>query len=134
MIIGTAKVFAQTPKVVVSDKAGWHKIGETVVNYKTENDEIIVLGANKFQTLKFKVTDAAIALESFDVYFGNGEMQSVSVGQEIRSAGETREVKLDGNGERVVKKVAFRYKTVGENNDKRARLELWGLKTNLDEK
>lgn len=134
VIIGTANLFAQTPKVVVSDKAGWHKIGETIVNYKAEKDELLITGANRFQTLKIKVTEAPIVLNSFDIYFKDGEMQSVPVGQEIKSAGETKEIQLDGKGERVVQKVVFNYKTVGENNDKRARLELWGLKTNEDRK
>lgn len=134
MIISSANLFAQTPKVVVSDKAGWHKIGETIVNYKAEKDELLITGANRFQTLKIKVTEAPISIESIDVYFNEGDMQSVAVGQQIKSAGESKEIQLDGKGERVVQKVVFRYKTVGENNDKRARLELWGLKTNAETK
>ena len=31
---------AQKPAVVVSDKTGWHKIGETTVDFKKEKDEV----------------------------------------------------------------------------------------------
>lgn len=53
-----ATLLAQQPNVVISDKTGWHKIGETTVDYKTENDEIHVIGANRFSSIKIVVTDA----------------------------------------------------------------------------
>ena len=122
-----ATVLAQTPKVVTSDKEGWHKIGETTVDFKTETDEIIVLGADRFEAVKIKVTDAPINLVSFDIYFESGDTQSVPVGLDIKSPGETREVMLTG-GERSIKKVTFVYKTIANNRDKKAHVELWGRK------
>jgi hypothetical protein len=128
------KTIAQQPAVVLSDKEGWHKIGETTVNFKTETDEIMVIGANRFESVKIKVTDAPVYLQSFDIYFDKGDMQSVTIGEDIKSPGETRTVQLDGKGERVVRKVAFRYKTAAGNAGNRAHVELWGLKTNSAKK
>ena len=123
-------VNAQQPGVVVSDKSGWHKIGETSVDFKKEKDEIMVVGADRFATLKIKVTEAPLNLTSFDIYFENGEMQSVPVGMEIKSPGETKTVELKG-GERAIKKVVFVYKTGPDNLDKKSHVELWGMKTNV---
>lgn len=132
LVASSATMLAQTPKVVVSDKDGWHKIGETVVDFKNETDHIVVLGANRFTSIKIKVTDAPINLVSYDIHFDNGEHQSVAIGQEIKSPGETKVVDL--GGEKIIKKVSFKYQTVGNYKDKKAHVELWGLKTNPDKK
>ena len=128
LLASYATMMAQTPKVVVSDKDGWHKIGETKVNFKQETDKINILGANRFAAIKIKVTDAPILLESFDIYFDNDEKRTVAVGQEFKMEGETKVV--DFGGEKNVKRVEFRYKTVGKFSDDRGQVALWGLKTN----
>jgi hypothetical protein len=124
-------IFAQQAGVVLSDKNGWHKIGQTTVNYTTEKDDIVVLGADRFTFVKIKVKDAPIDLVSFEIFFESGDNQKVTIGKEIKNESETRTVKLDG-GERRLKKVSFVYKTIPNNKDKKAHLELWGLKTNSE--
>lgn len=126
-------LFAQQPAVVISDKEGWHKIGETSVDFKTETDEISVIGADRFGYIKIKVTEAPIHLESFDIYFESGDKQSVTIGKEIKNPGESRSVELTG-GERSIKKIIFVYHTVPNHKDKKAHVELWGMKTNPDKK
>lgn len=126
-------IFAQKPGVVLSDKQGWHKIGETTVDFKTETDEIMVMGADRFESVKIKVTDAPVNLISFEIYFENGDKQNVAIGKDINVPGETKEVKLSG-GERSLKKITFMYKTLPNNNDKKAHIELWGMKTNTNKK
>ncbi|MBI2270404.1 MAG: hypothetical protein HYU69_08620 [Bacteroidetes bacterium] len=134
LIVGSySGIYSQKPAIVTSDKSGWHKIGETTVNFKTETDEIAVMGADRFAFIKIKVNDASIHLTSFDIHFETGDKQSVIIGQEIKAPGETRVVQLTG-GERSIKKVSFIYKTVANAKDKKARVELWGLKTNPDKK
>jgi hypothetical protein len=121
-----ATMLAQSPKVVVSDKDGWHKIGETRVDFKKEIDKIPIVGARRFASLKIKVTDAPINLESFDVIFDDDTKQSVTVGQEFKAPGETKVVNF--SGEKNIKRVDFKYKTVA--GDEKAHVELWGYKTN----
>jgi hypothetical protein len=133
LIASHATVMAQTPKVVLSDKDGWHKIGETTVDFKHEKDHIMVVGANRFAAVQIKVTDAPIHFISMDIHFDNGEMQTIPIGEEIKIAGETKSINL--GGEKIIKKVTFSYKTIGvKNKDKKAHVELWGLKTNTDKK
>ncbi|TGD59520.1 hypothetical protein [Flavobacterium humi] len=130
LAVSSVSMLAQKPKVVTSDKTGWHKIGETTVDFKNESDQILVLGADRFASVKIKVTDAPINLISFDIFFENGEKYSVTEGQEIKIPAESKTVAL--GGEKSIKSVSFRYQTLGNSTGKKAHVELWGMKTNAD--
>jgi hypothetical protein len=117
----------QKPAVVIGDKEGWHKIAETIVNYKTDTDSILVVGADRFTHIKFKIKEAPIKLVSMTIKFDNGEIQNATLGGEIRVEGESNVIALSG-GERDLDKVTFVYSTLAAGNNKRARVELWGLK------
>lgn len=126
-------VKAQVPAIVTSDKKGWHKIGETTVNFKTERDQVLILVANKFAAIKFKVTDAPIHLMDLEVYYSSGDKQDIKINMPIEAAGESRVVDLNG-GERNLKKIVFVYKTLPNHKDIKAHVEVWGLKTNTGKK
>lgn len=125
---------AQQPAVMVSDAAGWHKIGEKSVNFKTERDEISVIGADRFSAIKFKVTEAPIDLVSLEITYESGDKQDVMINQEIKKAGESRTIDLKGGAERSIKKIIFVYKTLPNSKDEKAHVEIWGLKTNAVKK
>lgn len=124
-------IMAQQPKVVVSDKSGWHKIGETTVKFEREKDEVLIMGADKFAALKFKVTDAAIDLISAEVHYDDGTSENIDIHIPLKMAGETKVYNIKG-GERDLKKVVLVYKTVPNSKDEKAHVEIWGLKTNAD--
>lgn len=134
LVASYSSLSAQTPqpKVVISDKDGWHKIGESKVDFKSDSDKILILVANRFSALKIKVTEAPINLQSFVIYFDNNETKNVAIGQEFKEPGETK--KVDLGGEKNVKKIEFTYKTLGNQQDKKAHIELWGFKTNPSKK
>lgn len=119
-------VNAQKPAVVVSSKAGWHKIGEVTASFKLENESIIVLGADKFKSIKLKVTDAPLNLESLEVYYESGDTEKIPVKSELKAGSETRVIDL--KGDRELKKVVFTYKTLPNSADEKAHVELYGLK------
>ncbi|MFI5219607.1 MAG: hypothetical protein ACHQNT_08965 [Bacteroidia bacterium] len=119
------------PGIVVSDKAGWHKIAETTVAFEKDRDEVAVVGADRFAGIKFKVTDASINLMDLEVYFENGTKQDVSVASVIKSGNESRVIDLN-SGERDIKKIVFVYKTVPNQREEKAHVEIWGLKTNTN--
>jgi hypothetical protein len=127
------KMNAQKPAVVVSDKKGWHKIGSTNVNFKTEREEVIVMGADRFASIKFKVEDAPISLVSAEIYYESGDSQNIPLAFDIKSPGESRVIDLNG-GERSLKKIVFVYKTLPNRKDEKAHIEIWGYKTNADKK
>ncbi len=122
---------AQNPAVITSDKTGWHKIGETTVDFSKDRDEIAVVGADRFASIKFKVTDAPIDLQDLEVYYESGDKQDVQVRTPINSGGESRVIDLNG-GERALKKIVFIYKTLPNHAGEKAHVEIYGLKTNQD--
>lgn len=130
-VAALSAVQAQNPKVVVSDKTGWHKIGETTVDFTREREEVLVLGANRFASLIFKVDDAPIDLVEIEIFYESGDNQKVSANFPIKAPGQSKEIDLNG-GERNIKKIVFVYKTLPNNKDKKAHVEIWGLKTNTD--
>ncbi|MEO5572398.1 MAG: hypothetical protein ABIT08_10120 [Bacteroidia bacterium] len=124
-------IFAQQPAVMLSDKKGWHKIGETSVDFTKEKDELIVLGADRFASIRFEVTEAAIDLQDLEIYYENGKKQDVSVRTPIMMGNESRVIDLNG-GESALKKIVFVYKTYPNRKDTKAHVLVWGLKTNAD--
>ncbi len=125
---------AQTPAVMVSDATGWHKIGERTVAFKTDKDEIVVIGSDRFSTIKFKVTEAAIDLISLEITYESGDKQDVKINKTIKSPGESGLINLKGGSERSIKKISFVYKTLPNSKDEKASVEIWGLKINTVKK
>jgi hypothetical protein len=127
---GTAPV--PSPAVMLSDKSGWHKIGERNVDFVKDRDEILVLVADRFAALKFKVTEASINLLDLEVYYESGDKQDIHLNNPVMSGTESRVVDLNG-GERSLKKIVFVYKTLPNQSKEKAHVEVWGLKTNPKE-
>jgi hypothetical protein len=125
-------LIAQTPAVMVSDKTGWHKIGERQVSFAKDRDEILIIGANRFSAIKFMVTEAPIDLRQLVVYYEKGDKQVIKVHTPIKAGSESRVIDLKGN-ERELKKIVFVYRTLPNQKDEKAHVEIWGLKTNIDE-
>jgi hypothetical protein len=123
------KLIAQTPAVMLSDKTGWHKIGESQVAFAKDRDEISVIGADRFSAIKFVVTEAPIDLQELEVYYERGDKQVIKVHTPIKAGSESRVIDLKGN-ERELKKIVFVYKTLPNRKDEKAHVEIWGLKTN----
>jgi hypothetical protein len=119
---------AQKPGVVTSSKPGWHKIGETTASFKAESESISVIGADRFKSIKLKVTDAPVNIESVQVFYESGEMEEVSVKNELKAGSETRTIDLKGGPSQEIKKVLFTYKTLPNSQEEKAHVELYGLK------
>ncbi|MCD6065845.1 MAG: hypothetical protein K0S33_671 [Bacteroidetes bacterium] len=131
--IATVNTAVAQTKVVISDKKGWHKIGQTTVDFSKDRDEVKVVGADRFAALIFKVEDAPIDLVELEVYYESGDNQKIKVGYPVKAPGQSKEIDLNG-GERSIKKIVFVYKTLPNRKDVKANVEIWGLKTNTDEK
>lgn len=123
--VNTEISVAQKVEVITSNKLGWHQIGKTTVDFKSDRDVIMIMGYNRFTAIKFKVSEAPIELLDLEVYYEIGDKDDVKIQSSIKANGETRIIDL--NGSRKVVKVIFMYKTLQNRNDKRANVELWGL-------
>lgn len=126
-LTGILNSYAQKPEVILNDKEGWHKISETTVNFKSDKDEILVMGADKFKSLKFKVTQGAIDLQDLEVYYAEGDKEDIQVRTPIKENSESRVIDLKGS-ERELKKVVFIYRTLKGSSTDKAHVELFGLK------
>jgi hypothetical protein len=124
VLINTA--FAQTPSVMLSDKPGWHKIGEVKADFKTENQSISVMGNDKFKSILLKVTDAPINIMDMQVIYESGKTEDINVKSELKAGAETR--KFDLKNSEGIKKIAFTYKTMPNQEEEKAHVELYGLK------
>jgi len=133
MAMAIALGSAKAQSVVVSDKTGWHKIGSRTIDFKNEKDEISVIGADKFSSIKFKVNDAPVNLQDVEVYFESGEKQDIAVNSPIGPTIESKAFNLKG-GEQSIKKIVFDYNTLPNVENEKAEIEVWGLKTNTAQK
>ncbi len=118
--------------VILSDKTGWHKIGEKTVDFTRDRDEIHVFGANRFAALQVLVKDASIHLDQLSIAFETGENQVVILNSQIKASGESKLIDIEGK-ERNIKKIIFTYNTLLNPKIEKAQIEIWGLKTNADE-
>jgi len=118
---------AQKPAVMMNDKAGWHKIGEVTADLKAEKDELVVLGADRFRSIKIKVTDAPIHIASLEVFYESGDNESITLKSDFKAGGESRVIDLKGT-DRAIKKVVFVYNTIPNSKNDKAHVELYGLK------
>ncbi len=123
---------AQKPAVIVSDAKGWHKIGTLHADFQRETDEIVVFMADRFASIKFKVEEAPISLTSLKIFYEDGTVEDVTgmFPLSIQSPGESKVIDLKGR-ESELKKVQFTYASLNNAKDKKAKIELWGLKTNV---
>ena len=126
-IYGTAS--GQQTTVVSADTSGWYKIGQANVDFKRDRDEIVVLGADKFKSIKLKVINAPIDLKDLEIYFETGNRQDVKINASLKAAGESEVIDLVGGETRSIKKIVFVYKTIANNMDVKAYVEVWALKT-----
>jgi hypothetical protein len=125
MFVQANVLMAQKPGVVVSKKEGWHKIGETTASFKMENESIMVMGADKFKSIRLKVTDAPLNIVMLQVYYEGDEVEEIPVKSELKAGAETRVISIK---EKSIKKVSFTYKTEPNSKHDKAHVELWGMK------
>ena len=127
VFVSLSSLKAQKVEVVTSNKPGWHKIGETSVNFKADKDVVKVLGADSFKALRIKATDAPVHIENMQVVYENGEPEDIAIRFDFKQGTESRAIDLKGY-ERKIKEVSFVYRTVPNWKGEKAHIEIWGLK------
>lgn len=132
MLLGSVvgiNTYAQKPAVVISNEAGWHKIGEIAADFDMDTESISVHGADEFAAIKLKVKDAPLNIERLQVFYESGDMEEINVRSQINENAETSVINLK-HPDRDIQKVTFTYKTVANSKEEKADVELYGLKTN----
>jgi F0F1-type ATP synthase membrane subunit b/b' len=119
---------AQKPAVVSDNEPGWKHIGQVTASFKTTSESIVVLGADEFQAIKLKVSEAPIQIDRVQVFYESGQMEELEVKSELKEGSETRVINLS-NPKRDINKVAFTYRTLPNSTGEKADVALYGLKT-----
>lgn len=112
----------------VKDTSGWKKIGIVTVYFKTATDEVSVMESERYTSVKFSVSDVPLDIIDLEVFYETGDKQDIKVNLSLTATGETQVIELTG-GERRLTKISFNYKPVQDQNNKKAVIELWGLKS-----
>ena len=119
--------------LVVSDRDGWQKIEESIVNFEKEREEITLVGSNSFAKLRLVVFDAAIELHDMEIYYENGKKQDVSLRSTMKEDEKSRIIDVYGK-ESSITKIIFTYRTLPNQEKEKGMLQLWGYKSNAAEK
>lgn len=107
----------------VEDRTGWEKLGERTVHGKADRDVIPVGGKEgRFTRIMLVVEHSALEMDDVEVTFGDGSSFSPKTRLVFGENTRSRVIDLEG-GERVIKKVAFRYGNLPGGG--RAQVELW---------
>ncbi|CAN5546642.1 hypothetical protein BH11BAC1_BH11BAC1_05780 [soil metagenome] len=121
------------PKMEVNDKTGWHRIGETTVSFTKEKDVIAVMGADRYAKIKFKVMEAGIIIDNLTISFEDGTSKDVALKSTFAEGQESRVIDVPG-AEKDIARIAFVYRTIPNQGKDKAHVEIWGLKTNAEQK
>jgi len=103
-------------------------LGERVVNFKADHDTIAVGNyEGSFRSLFFKVEKNDVELFNLVIIYGNGDKQRLETRLIFKEGSRSRLIDFSG-GKRRIKTIQFTYKTVGNWEDGRARVVVYGVK------
>lgn len=127
LFVTTTLIHAQKPEVITTNKAGWLKIGDANVDFKSDKDQFIIVGKDRFKSIQFKVKDAPLHIDDLQIFYEGGGKENISFNTDLQPGEESKVIELKNNSAEL-KKVVFVYHTVGNSNVNKAQVELWGLK------
>jgi hypothetical protein len=119
-------VFSQNTEATVTDKPGWHKLGDVSVNFAEKNESSVVFAADKFKALKLRVTDAPVTIARGTVFYESGDTEELLIDRELTKDQETGAFIL--RPAESLHKVSFRLKATPEYRHEKAQIEIYGLK------
>ena len=126
-VFSVSLLHAQQPVIVTDKDAGWHKIGDAKVDFKTDKDKFIIIGADRFKSVKVKAYDAPVRIDEMQIFYEGGAKESLIVGTELNPGDESKVLALK-NHSAEIKRVVFVYKTISNSGAEKSRIELWGMK------
>ncbi|HLN22017.1 MAG TPA: hypothetical protein VK213_13070 [Bacteroidales bacterium] len=119
-----------------SNDANWVKIGEKSVdlsasqgifNWKTDREKT-VNADQKYSAIKFKAKDAPVNLTKVEVAYEDGKKQDLDINTPVKVDMESKVITLNSQSE--LEKITFNYAKDQTARDEKAKIEVWGLKSN----
>jgi hypothetical protein len=114
----------------------WEKIGEKTVDLKSDHgifdwnkDREKSINANeKYSAIRFRAKDAPVDLTNVQVQFDNGKKQDLNINTPVKANSDSKILTLENQGE--LDKITFNYKKDENTSADKAKIEVWGLKSN----
>jgi hypothetical protein len=125
--IGSPSFSQQATKARPAPPGTWQQLGFTIVDFKTDKDDIWVTGADHFRKLKFKVFDAPVQMINMHVVYENGAFDNIELRFLIPVGGESRTIDLEG-GSRRIKTITFWYRSQKPGFMGKAKVAVFGMK------
>ena len=126
-VFSVSLLHAQQPVIVTSKAAGWHKIGDAKVDFKSDKDKFIIIGADRFKSVKVKVMDAPVRIDNMQIQYEGGTKENVTIKRALKPGDESRVIALK-NHSAELRNVTFVYHTIPNSGSDKATIELWGMK------
>jgi len=128
MLVLAALALSVTACVTVMQPAGSVVLGERMVNFKADHDEIGVGNYEGFfKSLSIQVEKNDVEIFNLVVVYGNGEKEKIETRLVFKEGSRSRVIDLHG-GKRRIKSIQFTYKTVGTWKEGRARVVVFGMR------
>ena len=115
------------PEVVNGGKGTWRILGEKVISFSVDKDQIDVRNRDVFRKLKFKMQDAPVQLGDMKLVFENGDMRDISLHFRVEEGRESKPVDLAGIAGGI-KVVYFNYRSGRPGYKGKAKVILYGQK------
>ena len=117
---------------VYGNKPGWYRIAQKSVDFRSDQDQVEIVGADKFKAIQLKVTDARIHFEDLNVIYDLPGVtqefkEDISVRSDFKPGDKTRIIYLKYPCLKI-NKIRFVYRTVPNFRYEKAHIEIYGLK------
>jgi hypothetical protein len=132
ILFAFTQAHGQKPAVIMENKEGWQKIGETEASFKKQDESIHLFGKDRFSSIKLKVTDGSLNVDRMQVFYEDGQMEEFDVRNQIEDGNESKAFSLK-NPNQEISKVAFTYNTSANDQGTRANVIVLGKMTNTEE-
>lgn len=105
----------------------WRKLGSATVTFSKDRDEIRCAGKGFVRKIVVEVRKTAVNFDDMNVHLVNGTVLDVPLRAVVRAGERSRVIDLPGEA-RLIKKIVFRYRSVGGGSKGRAEVVVWGNK------
>ncbi|MCU0784984.1 MAG: hypothetical protein MUF81_13255 [Verrucomicrobia bacterium] len=105
----------------------WRKLGSATVTFSKDRDEIRCAGKGFVRQIVVEVRKTAVNFDDMNVHLVNGTVLDVPLRAVVRAGERSRVIDLPGEA-RLIKKIVFRYRSVGGGDKGRAQVVVWGNK------
>ena len=127
LIVGFSS--CSSSRKIVGLEEGWDLLGEAKVNFIRDKDEIAVRQRNMYTAIRFGVEDKDVRISELKVYMNNGDVLQPAISDEITAGQQSRVIELAADG-RIIDKIEFKYRSLGNILSGRATVTVTGRRYN----